>query len=383
MSEKARSSGWISDLLTAIIFYMKVFYTLFLTVFFLFSTVAAGAAEKDSTLVKDSVKKELRHFWFDGYLKTRFSFDLNQGEQKFDVSYLRLGIGGDINRFLSYRAQASFAGSFMLLDAFIKIKPLKGLELFVGQGGVPFVNFVAITPSIYPFSDLSMYMSSQSFNSRDVGVSVGYSNKIGNMPIAVLAGYYSGCNINRPQWKFIPNMSAKVTIGSNDRWYRLAAKVMKHKMALPDNRYDNVFSWGIDADLNLYGLNVYAEYLNHNDISSRFNTVDYFKMYDPEHIFSEVAEKKEAQTISHFVVYGKYDFRIKNAGVFKKIIPAVRYDAMGFDIIGSGFEFNRLSAGVTFAFAYKRLAPHVRIDYQYGFGDFRDKLILELQVAFN
>ena len=361
---------------------MKVFYTLFVTVLFLLSAVSATAGEKDSVQVRDSVKKELKPIWFDGYLKTRFSFDVNEGEEKFDVSYLRLGIGGDVTPFLSYRAQASFAGSFMLLDAFIKVKPLKGLEIFVGQGGVPFVNFVAITPSIYPFSDLSMYMSSQSFNSRDVGVSVGYSNKIGNMPIAILAGYYSGCRINKPQWKFIPNMSAKLTLGSNDNWYRLAAKVMKHKMELPDQRYDNVFSWGIDADLNLYGLNIYAEYLNHNDISSGFNTADYFKMYNPEKIFNDF-EEREVQTISHFVVYGKYDFRIKGAGVFKKIIPAIRYDAMGFDLLESGFEFNRLSAGLTFAFGYKRLAPHFRIDYQYGFGHFRDKVILELQLAFN
>ena len=61
---------------------------------------------------------------------------------------------------------------------------------------------------------------------------------------------------------------------------------------------------------------------------------------------------------------GAYSFPVKNAGIFKDITPALRWDMMGHNIKDNGIGVNRLTAGLSFGFTASPFSSLLRIEYE-------------------
>lgn len=74
-----------------------------------------------------------------GYLQLQYTYDSGDGANTFNIRRARLDIKGGIYRkWADYRLQLDFASSPKIVDAFVRITPLKGLNVQVGQFKLPF-----------------------------------------------------------------------------------------------------------------------------------------------------------------------------------------------------------------------------------------------------
>lgn len=299
---------------------------------------------------------------FDGYMKLRNEYDTGDGNYRFVAKNLRMGIRGDVTDFLSYRVQFDLAHKFTMLDAYAAFKPLKGMQITFGQNVIPFFNIPSITPGMLWFSDAPLFTKYSPFSVRDMGISVSYSFMAGKLPVYVVAGYYTGCNMNDQKWRNKPSYSAKVQLGKASDGLRFAAKAMlndrEENLAGVGEGIYTYFNWGAELDYFADSFKIGAEYTNHNNLDHRLQ-------------------------ISNILLQGAYIFRLPEKGAFKSIVPAVKWDSVGYGVLENGLEINRLTAGITCAFEYGKIASHLRLDYEYGLtGNLPDLLVVEVQVAF-
>lgn len=96
------------------------------------------------------------------------------GGNRFAVQNARVMINGEVFTFLDYMAQVDLCdnGRIVFLDAYARVKPARGLYVYMGQMRVPFSVQSSRTPAQYRFVDASL--PGQFGNLRSVGVKAGY-----------------------------------------------------------------------------------------------------------------------------------------------------------------------------------------------------------------
>ena len=285
----------------------------------------------------------------DGMFKSKFEYANKTSTSRFSVRNSRLGIMGNINSFVSYRALAELSdeGKFNMLDIYGAINPLDGLTVKIGQSGIPVHNAYTTAPGSIMFANRPFIGKYFTLGTRDIGVSASYDFKISNFPVGIDAAVFNGNTINDPVWTDSPSFTTRLRIG-NMKGFRTTAKLYK----LPKSDLLDFMIYG--ADLRYEAANWKVE----TEIMYRKNKVDNDKL-------------------TGAYLQGAYWFPLKSGQLFKNMIPTARWDAMGSNQTDTDIDVNRLTLGLGFSFTNAPFDSLIRIDYEFYFTE-NDLPILNL-----
>ena len=336
-----------------------------LLLIFLTATVFSQTIE-DSVAIKS--KTVVRTAKLDGVIKTKAEMSTEAGVIRFNVRNSRIGVRGNITDYLAYRLQVELSneGAFAPLDLHGILKPAKNLSFLFGQLHIPFENNYIITPSEMMFANRAFVGKYFTPGSRDIGAVVQYKFHIGSFPMEGQAGMFNGGRINDPQWTKNPSFACRLIAGDMDG-FRSSAKIYKYNSA----RQADLLLLGADFHYAKNNLCIQAELMNRNLKTDNSNLLGTY-------------------------IQGEYAIGLPKAKMFHCLTPAIRWDAMGYDVWNSAFDVYRVTAGINFGLTYIYDSV-LRIDYEHyfmnknkGFSEFdnRDlhvtdnKVTLELVVKF-
>ena len=127
------------------------------------------AADADA---KTDIKKYIPEFH--GTMRAFYQLSTTSGDSRFVVRNARLSAGGFVLPKVDYLLQVDFCdrGKIKLLDAYMRVAPAKGLQIYAGQMRVPFSVESSRAPHTYIFTDVGLV--AMFGNLRSVGVKGGY-----------------------------------------------------------------------------------------------------------------------------------------------------------------------------------------------------------------
>ena len=304
-------------------------------------------------------------------LKTKYELGTEDGYSRFTVRNSRLGVQGDLNSNFAYKFMVDWAadGKFSVLDLYATYKPSERLSFTLGQQGLSLYNSWTTSPNAIDYVNRP-FVGKYFISSRDMGLSMKLALKKEGFPINLELGVYNGSGINNPTWNKVLATGGRIEFGSTKQGFRASAKFYNHKNDEADDLY-----YGGDLRYENSKFKVEAEYLTKKIGSS----VD--GDYNPDHL--------SATYVESLLKLG-----IKNKSI-KRIEPALRWDAMGYDVMDRGFGVNRLTAGVNMVLNTGVVNSVVRLNYEKYFNNSKDmsdlfktarhnenKLSLELLIVF-
>lgn len=274
---------------------------------------------------------------FDGMFKSKFEYADQASASRFSVRNSRLGIQGDITSFISYRAMAELSneGKFEILDLYSAITPINGLSIKIGQSPTLVHNSYTTSPASVMFANRPFIGKHFTYGTRDIGVSASYNFKIDRLPIGIDAGLFNGNSINDPVWTNKPSFSTRLRLGTM-KGLRGTAKLYK-------------FPKSDLLDFMIYGADLRYE-ANNWKVETEF-------MYRKN--------KANNEKLAGAYLQGGYWFPLQNTKVFKNMITAARWDAMGRNKTDDDIDVHRLTMGLGFSFTDAPFGSLVRIDYEF------------------
>lgn len=274
---------------------------------------------------------------FDGLLKSKFEYADKTNSTRFSIRNSRVGIYGDISPLVNYRFQVELSseGNFSVLDLYGAINPFEGLVVRLGQSSIPIHNGYTVSPGELLFANRAFIGKYFTPATRDIGVSASYDFKIENFPVGVDAALFNGNNINDPVWTTSPSYSTRLRLG-NMRGFRTTAKMFKY----PKSNELNLMFYGVD--LRYEANNWKAE----TEVMQKKNEVDNEKLRSA-------------------YLQGAYWFPLQNSKLFKNMITAARWDAMGSNQTADYIDVNRLTFGLGFSFTEDPFKSLLRIEYEF------------------
>ena len=275
---------------------------------------------------------------FDGLLKSKFEYAEKTNSSRFSVRNSRMGITGDITSLVSYRAQLELSneGKFSVLDLYGAILPFDGFIVKLGQQGIPVNNSYITSPGKLLFANRAFIGKYFTPGTRDIGISATYDFKLNNLPIGIDAALFNGNVINNPVWTQTPSYSARLRLGTM-KGFRTTAKMYKY----PKNEELNFMIYGVDLRYEADNWKVETEMMH------RTNKPDNNKL------------------ISTYL-QGAYWFPLPDdMKLFKNIITAARWDAIGSNETATDIDLNRLTMGIGFSLTRAPFDSLIRIDYEH------------------
>lgn len=121
---------------------------------------------------KTDIKKYIPEFH--GTMRAFYQLSTTSGDSRFMVQNARLCAGGFVLPKVDYLLQVDFCdrGNIKLLDAYMRVTPMDGLQVYGGQMRVPFCVEATRAPHAYIFCDVGLVTLLG--NLRSVGVKGGY-----------------------------------------------------------------------------------------------------------------------------------------------------------------------------------------------------------------
>lgn len=312
-----------------------------------------------------------------GTIRGKYEYQPEDGEGRFQVRNARVSIEGDVTKTVSYKAEIDLSdeGQIKMLDAYTRLKPVRGLNFTIGQMRVPFTIDAHRSPHQQYFANRS-FIAKQVGNVRDVGATLGYSFNVG-IPITLEAGMFNGSGLTNQKdfWTDNVNFSAKAQLFF-PRGFNLTLSTQKIK---PEDV--SVMMYDAGAYYHAHGWHVEAEYL--------------YKHYEDEAF-------KAVHAVDAFV---SYDIPLRKC-FFKKISPLVRYDFMSDhsdgmrynsdgdedkagSLIINDYQRSRVTGGVTFSLSLPFVSD-IRLNYEKYFyregaiahPSEKDKFVIEFMTRF-
>lgn len=280
---------------------------------------------------------------FSGTLRARYEYLTRQNKGAFKVRNLRLGLDGYVAPVMSYRAEVDFAdwGKITLIDAFVKLTPVKNLYFSLGQLRMPFTIAAHRMPCDQYFVNRT-FLAKQVGSIRDVGLVGGYT--VPKIPLTIQAGVYncSGTGVEKSFFTNTYGFSAKLISPIFPHWY-LSGSTARLKRGIA-----RVQMWDIGGYFDNGLWHVEAEYLRKNYVHGVFSPVN----------------------AADFFVYRNFPIEKKMIG---GISGAVRYDYMSNHSSGTPDENgslqvddperHRITLGATLSFMSKFQAD-IRVNYE-------------------
>ncbi len=286
-----------------------------------------------------------------GTIRAKYEYQPEMNASRFAVRTARVSVTGNVLPILGYKAEVDLSdyGTIKMLDAYMRLFPVKGLTFTAGQMRVPFSIDAHRGPHMQFFANRS-FIAKQVGNVRDVGFMLGYTLPI-KMPISIEAGMFNGKGLTNQKdaWTrdfcYTGKLSLMFVDGLN---LTLSAKTMQ-----PDQVRMTSYDAGMYYEI--WRFHIEGEYL--------------YKQY-ANHAFQDV------HAANAFLIYNQ-----PLPKVFDKLSFLVRYDYMtdhwdgktyALDenlkeyITPTDYERQRLTAGVTLS-----MRPAKKANGKVG-GVFRD-----------
>jgi hypothetical protein len=313
-----------------------------------------------SLLSQDTIKSRSEYLPdIDGIVKTKIEYDLDNSKIRFEVRNARFGVTGKINDFMSYKAQIDIndEGKMKMLDAYIRITPITGLDLYLGQRKLPFSTDYMRNPAENIFANRSFLTKYINEGMRDIGLFTDYILD-GNVPLEVLCGLGNGTGGNNPQWISRPDLIGRVILGPLNG-FRIAGNIYSGEREYRD-------------DLSMLGGEI------------RYSTGSFF-------VESEYIRRNWTDTLSlrqhddGLYIHSYYNFSINNKLIYM-VSPTARWDFIGSSVFGKEIDANRITLGINVGFEPKQFYSELRINNEnYLKGSLpvhTDKLTLEFIARF-
>lgn len=311
-----------------------------------------------------------------GTIRGKYEYQTEEGDGRFQVRNARVSLEGKVAKAVEYKAEIDLSdeGQIKMLDAYTKIKPVRGFDFTIGQMRVPFTIDAHRSPHQQYFANRS-FIAKQVGNVRDVGATVGYSFNVG-IPIILQAGMFNGSGLTNQKdfWTNNINFSAKAQFFI-PRGFNITLSTQKIR---PD--HISVMMYDAGAYYHAHGWHIEAEYL--------------FKHY----------EDNAFKNVHAFDAFMSYDIPLRKC-FFTKISPLLRYDYMSDhsdgmrylddeeniegSLIINDYQRSRITGGFTFSIA-KPFISDIRLNYEKYFyrsgavakPSERDKIVLEVMTRF-
>lgn len=311
-----------------------------------------------------------------GTIRGKYEYQTEEGDGRFQVRNARVSLEGNVAKAVEYKAEIDLSdeGQIKMLDAYTKIKPVRGLDFTIGQMRVPFTIDAHRSPHQQYFANRS-FIAKQVGNVRDVGATVGYSFNVG-IPIILQAGMFNGSGLTNQKdfWTNNINFSAKAQIFI-PHGFNITLSTQKIR-----SDHIAVMMYDAGAYYHAHGWHVEAEYL--------------FKHY----------EDNAFKNVHAFEAFVNYDIPLRKC-FFTKISPLLRYDYMSDhsdgmryldgeentegSLIINDYQRSRITGGLTFSIA-KPFISDIRLNYEkyfYRSGAIakpseRDKIVIEVMTRF-
>lgn len=311
-----------------------------------------------------------------GTIRGKYEYQTEEGDGRFQVRNARVSLEGKVAKAVEYKAEIDLSdeGQIKMLDAYTKIKPVRGFDFTIGQMRVPFTIDAHRSPHQQYFANRS-FIAKQVGNVRDVGATLGYSFNVG-IPIILQAGMFNGSGLTNQKdfWTNNINFSAKAQFFI-PRGFNITLSTQKIR---PD--HISVMMYDAGAYYHAYGWHIEAEYL--------------FKHY----------EDNAFKNVHAFDAFVNYDIPLRKC-FFTKISPLLRYDYMSDHSDGmryldgeentegslmiNDYQRSRITGGLTFSIA-KPFISDIRLNYEKYFyrsgavakPSERDKIVIEVMTRF-
>ena len=279
---------------------------------------------------------------FSGTVRVRYEYLTQHNLSAFKVRNLRFGVEGNVAPIMSYLAEADFSdwGKISLVNAFIRLTPVKGLSFSMGQLRVPFTIAAHRQPCEQFFVNRPFLAKHAGI--RDLGVMGSYA--IPKIPLTVQASFFncSGLGEHKSFFTNTYGFTTKLISAFLPHWY-VSASTARNTRGLARTQ-----SWDAGGYFDNGLWHVEAEYLRKNYVHGLFKPVNAFD----------------------FFVYRNFPIEKKVVG---GVSGAVRYDYMGDHSTGvpdtEGKLYadtpacHRLTAGTTLSFKSKFQAD-IRVNYE-------------------
>lgn len=311
-----------------------------------------------------------------GTIRGKYEYQTEEGDGRFQVRNARVSLEGKVAKAVEYKAEIDLSdeGQIKMLDAYTKIKPVRGFDFTIGQMRVPFTIDAHRSPHQQYFANRS-FIAKQVGNVRDVGATLGYSFNVG-IPIILQAGMFNGSGLTNQKdfWTNNINFSAKAQFFI-PRGFNITLSTQKIR---PD--HISVMMYDAGAYYHAHGWHIEAEYL--------------FKHY----------EDNAFKNVHAFDAFINYDIPLRKC-FFTKISPLLRYDYMSDHSDGmryldgeentegslmiNDYQRSRITGGLTFSIA-KPFISDIRLNYEKYFyrsgavakPSERDKIVIEVMTRF-
>ncbi|MCU0455077.1 MAG: OprO/OprP family phosphate-selective porin [Bacteroidales bacterium] len=308
-----------------------------------------AADSQDSIYTKSDFAPDL-----DVILKVKTEYDLDNSLIRFEVRNARFGLKGRINDYMSYKVELDLSdeGKMKMLDAYIRLSPLKRIDIYLGQRKIPFSTDYMRNPAENIFANRSFLAKYINDGMRDIGFYIDYRSG-GGIPLNILIGAVNGTGNNNPQWISRPNVTGRIVAGQEEG------------LRVTGNIY--------------YGATEFREHLLMAGGEIRYSRNNFF-------VESEYISRNWTDTIGMrknddgLYIHSYYNFRPERK-MIKIISPTVRWDFIGRSVFTEETEASRLTLGINAGFEPRQFYSEIRLNYENYFRSslpiHTDKLTLE------
>ena len=310
-----------------------------------------------------------------GTVRAKYEYSPITDASRFQVRNARFSVTGNVHQMVAYKAELELSdrGQTRILDAYVRVLPVKGLALTMGQVKKQFSTDNLRSPHNMLFAN-SAFIVSEFANLRDVGFTIGYNAKE-YVPIEAIFGVYNGNGLyDQKNWKKHFNYTGRLIFNT----CKYFAFDLNWQSIKPEDVRMNVFDMAMRADF--YGVHLEAEgayKIYQKDIckhkpSYGFTGIAYYDIMLPK-------------VFHHLRILGRYDMISDDYE---------RKDVLVGDMGVQSCEIStparqRITTGVTLGLA-KPILAELRINYEKYFhknlskisADDNDKLVIEIVARF-
>lgn len=342
---------------------MRLLKRLHLT-FFCLLFIAHSSFSADSTAIKAP--------HVEGTIRAKYEYFTELDEHRFQVRNARIAFKGNIGKITTYKAEIDLSdeGKTKMLDAYVRLNPVRNFEFTIGQQKVPFSTDNLRSPYELYFANRS-FIGKQLTNLRDVGMSLKLTNDR-FLPLDFIAGIYNGMGLYTQDKTLSLNelsyAGRLVLFPKNAFRISLNANTIQPEMIRMT--FYNVGLWYDMGNLHLETEYLYKTYSNNTVFDNRETT--------------------------GFFVFGAYNIATPCFKTIKKITPVLRFDKMTknlrYDVQTSANittktdeARHRITGGLNISLA-QPFQNDIRLNYERYFwedGSFTDsKIVAEFVVHF-
>lgn len=279
---------------------------------------------------------------FSGTLRARYEYLTQENKSAFKVRNLRLGLDGYVAPIMSYRAEVDFAdwGKISLVDAYVRITPVKGLYFNFGQGRMPFTIAAHRMPCQQYF--VNRPFVARHLGIRDVGIVGSYT--VPRFPLTAQASFFncSGTGVEKSYFTNTYGFTVKLFSQFHPHWYVSASTARLKKGVARSQDWDA----GAYFDDGLW--HVEGEYSRKQYVHGSFRPVNAFDFFVYRNF---PIEKHQIAGVSGAL---RYDY----IGDHTSGIPSENGH-----LVADNPECHRLTAGATLSLQTKFQAD-IRLNYE-------------------